>query len=126
MLRRKTRRTSTFDAGGDVLGKLLEREQQVTSRLDAARAEAERLVRDAREYARDTEASCESRIEERITRLSNSYEQELQSELQRLRVESATEARRFAEENPERTRTLVTLVLEEIGALTGTGAGATG
>ena len=74
MLRRKTRRTSTFDAGGDVLGKLLEREQQVTSRLDAARAEAERLVRDAREYARNTEASCESRIEERITRLSNSYE----------------------------------------------------
>ena len=126
MLRRKTSRISTLDADGDVLGKLLEREQQVTSRLDAARAEAERLVRDAREYARDTEASCESRIEERITSLSNSYEQELQSELQRIQAESAAEARRFAEENPARTRALVTLLLEEIGAVTGTSSGAPG
>ena len=122
MLRRKTRRISRLDAGGDALGKLLEREQQMASRLDVARAEAERLVRDAREYASNTESSCESKIEERIRFLSNSYEQQLQSDLQRIQSEAAAEARRFAEENPARTRALVTLVLEKIGAVTSAGA----
>ena len=126
MLRQKTRGISKFDAGGDVLGRLLEREQEVSSRLDVARAEAERLVRDAQEYASKTEGSCDSKIEERTRHLSNSYEQQLQSDLQRVQSEAAAEARRFADENPARTRALVTLVLEEIGAVTRTSAGATG
>ena len=125
MLRRK-RRITRSDADGDELDRLLEREQQVASRLAVARAEAERLVREAREYASSTEASCESKIEERITHLRNSYDQQLQSDLQRIQSEAEAEARRFAEENPARTRALVALLLEGIGAVTRTGNGATG
>ena len=126
MLRRKTRRITRVDAGDDLLGQLIERERDMASRLDLARAEAERLLRDARDYASNTDASCASKIEERITLLSNSYAQELQSELQRVQSEAAAEARRFGEENPARTRALVTLVLEKIGAATRTNAGAAG
>jgi vacuolar-type H+-ATPase subunit H len=118
MLRRKTRRTREFDTHGDVLAKLLEREQRTASTLDAARADAERLVHEAREYASRTEASCESMIEERNARLTASYEQQLQLELQRIQSEAAAEASRFAEGDPARTRALVALVLEEIGAVT--------
>jgi vacuolar-type H+-ATPase subunit H len=109
-----------------VLGKLLEREQRTASQLDTARADAERLLQEAREYASRTEASCESIIEERIASLSASYEQRLEVELRRIQSEAAAEASRFAEVDPARTRALVALVLEEIGAVTRQEAGVAG
>ena len=124
MLRRKTRRTKQFDADGDVLGKLLEREQRTASQLDAARADAERLLHDAREYASRTDASCESMIEEQIASLTTTYEQQLQLELKRIQSEADAEAGRFADVDPARTRALVALVLEEIGAVIRQEAGA--
>ncbi len=124
MLRRKTRRTREFDADGDVLGKLLEREERTATQLDTARADAERLLHDAREYASRTDASNESMIEEQMARLAATYEQQLQLDLARIQSEAAAEAGRFADLDPARTRALVALVLEEIGAVTRQEAGA--
>lgn len=116
MLRRKTTRPQELDAGTDTLHRLLDRELLVASELAAATTEAERLVAEAREYGIRAEASCESTIRERISSLSTAYEEELQRELVRIQSSAALEAARFDDPDSSRTRSLVTLLLEAIGA----------
>ena len=116
MLRWNTKRPPEFDAGTDTLHRLLDRELLVASELAAATTEAERLVADARAYAIRAEASCETTIRERISSLSTSYDEELQRELGRIQTSAALEAARFDESDSSRIRSLVTLLLESIGA----------
>lgn len=123
MRRWTTKRPGDFDAGTDTLGRLFEYEQQLASQLEAAKADAERLVREAREYASQAERACERTIEERTALLAASHEQQLRNELQRIESQAGREASRFANPDPARTEALVALVLEAIGA-TGSKTGA--
>jgi vacuolar-type H+-ATPase subunit H len=97
-----------------MLGQLLDREQRMASLFDAARADAERVLVEARQYAAQAEAACESAIEDRTARLTLTCEQEFQAELQRIESEAAAEASRFADLDPARLRNFVALVLAEI------------
>lgn len=116
MLRWKRKRPEDLDAGTDTLHRLLDRELLVASVLAAATTEAERLLAEAREYAIRADASCETTIRERVSSLSTAYEEELQRELGRIQSSAALEAARFDDSDPSRTRSLVTLLLESIGA----------
>jgi vacuolar-type H+-ATPase subunit H len=116
MLRWQAKRPREFDAGTDTLHRLLDRELLVASEVAAATTEAERLVAEARAYAIRAEASCETTINERLTSLSASYDEELQRELGRIQSSADLEAARFDDPDSSRTRSLVTLLLESIGA----------
>lgn len=124
MRRWKGKRPGEFDAGTDTLSRLLDREQHLGLQLDAAKADAERVVDEAREYARQAEAACEKVIAERTASLVVSHEQQLSEELQRIEFEAGREASRFANPDPERAERLVALLLDAIVA-TGPKAGAT-
>ena len=114
--RRKTKQSQELVTGTDTLHRLLDRELLVASELAAATKEAERLLAEAREYAIRAEAASEATIRERIAGLSTSCEEELQRELGRIQSSADLEAARFDDSASSRTRTLVTLLLESIGA----------
>jgi len=117
MVLRKRRRTKEFDAGTDTLSRLLDSEQHLASQLDAAKADAEKLLREAREYASRAEAACESTIAARTASLAASFEQQLKNEVLRIQSDAALEASRFADPDPARTAALVAVLLEGIGAM---------
>ena len=120
MLLWKTKRPRQFDTGTDTLHRLLDRELHLASELAAATAEAERLVREAREYAIQAEASCETTINERVGSFSAANETELLAELQRIQSDAALEVARFNESDSTRTQSFVALLLEAIGAVSPT------
>lgn len=124
MLPWKAKRPKGFEAGTDTLDRLLDRELQIASQLAAARAEADRLVEEAKAHAIQMETACEATIGARDARLAVAYETELQQELQRIQSEAASEAASFSEPDAERTRTLVTMLLQAIGATRPTQRGA--
>lgn len=116
MRRLKTRRPGEVNAGTDTLSQLLDREQQMASQLEAARADAERLVQEAREYTKQAEAACERMIAERTASLAASYELLFDEELRRIQAEAAQEGTRFTTPDPARDEALVVLLLNAIGA----------
>ena len=116
MLRWQAKAPREFDAGTDTLHRLLDRELAVASEVAAATAEAERLVAEARAYAISAEASCANTINERLSSLSASYDEELQRELGRIQSSADLEAALFDDPDSSRTRSLVSLLLESIGA----------
>ena len=123
MLPWKTKRPKGFDAGTDTLDRLLDRELQIASQLTAAKAEAQRLVLEATEYAIRAEAACEATIGARDASLATAHEAELQHELQRIQSDAAAEAATYSVTDSGQTRTLVTLLLDAIGATSPTTRG---
>jgi vacuolar-type H+-ATPase subunit H len=117
MARWNRKRPKEFDAGADTLTQLLDREQHLASQLEEARVEAERLVSEAHAYAKEAAAACDSLIEERTTSLAASCEQELMSDLRGIEAEAALQAKQFDDPDGSRTKRLVQLVLEAIGAV---------
>jgi vacuolar-type H+-ATPase subunit H len=95
---------------------LLASEEQLASQLAAARAEAEQLLRDAREYAEKSDAACAATIDTRITELIAVHERQLETERRDIGSRAVREVARFHAIDAARERELVRLLLRGAGA----------
>jgi vacuolar-type H+-ATPase subunit H len=98
----------------DTLARLLTTEGRLAARLDAARAEAEGIVGEAREDALRTEAACAATIETRIATLVTEHEARLAMELETIRRDAAQLVSRFDAVDAARTRSHVTHIIARL------------
>jgi len=98
------------------LGQLLEHEQRLARDLQAAKEEADRLIRDAQAYAQDRDAACDAMIRDRTASLATAHEAQLNAELRSIAAHAAAEARLFDEGDSVLAKRLVSIALEFIGA----------
>ena len=110
----KEKRADHLDSRSDTLSQLLAGEQRLAQQLDLAREEAGRILHDAEDYARRTEAECAAAIDERTAELAASGEQRLRDELQDIRAGAAREVKRFEEIDADRTGKLVRQLVQAI------------
>lgn len=109
----------------DALEKLLTAEEQLAQRLDAARADAERLLQTTRREAASAEDACAATINERSMQLAADYDARLQAELADIRLEAERVTRHFQAVDDARLNGYVELVIArllEVGRSEGKGA----
>ena len=95
MLQWKRRPRQTARNDGDGLTELLVGEERVASQLDAARSEADQILRDAQDYARLAELACASTMETRVAALLTEHERELDVALRAIESRAAEDIARF-------------------------------
>lgn len=110
------KRATEIETRADTLARLLASEERLTRQLESAREEADRIVRAAEAYARQTEDACAATIEERAVSLAALAEQEIREEIDRIRAEAKAEVHRLESAAADRLPELVRLVLEKLGA----------
>lgn len=113
------------DAAENALDRLLTAEEDLAQRLDAARADAERLLQTARDEAASAEDACAATINERSTQRAAEYAARLQAELAHIRLEAERVARHFEAVDDARLNGYVELVIArllEVGRGEGSGA----
>lgn len=98
----------------DALDKLLTAEETLAQRLDAARADAERLLETTRGEAASAEDACAATINERSMQLAVEYDARLQAELADIRIEAERVARRFEAVDDARLNGYVELVIARL------------
>jgi vacuolar-type H+-ATPase subunit H len=99
----------------DTLSQLLAGEERLARQLEAAREEADRIVREAEDYARRTEDACAVSIEEQVVSRAAAAERQLRDELDRISAEAMAEVGRFELAASSRSTELVKLVFRELG-----------
>jgi hypothetical protein len=105
------------DAGphaDNALGRLLEIERLLADRLESANAEAEKVVRTARDEARESESAGDALVEARANELRTEYESRLSTDLARIRDDAAAAVAQLDAIDAERTSTLVAYVLRRV------------
>jgi vacuolar-type H+-ATPase subunit H len=100
--------------GDDSLSRLLEIESLLADRLEAANAEAERVLVGARDEARKTAAGGDALIEQRANALRAEYATRLATELARVREDAASEIARLEAIDDSRAHQLVAHVLARV------------
>ena len=119
MLLRKTKRANGLDGRTDTLSLLLASEMRLAQQLDAARGEAERILRDAEDYARRAEEGCAATIEERTAAAAAASERQLEEALARVQADLESDVKRFEHVDVARDEELVRLVLRALMSDTG-------
>ena len=114
-MRSRMKRANDAGNGADILSRLLAGEALLAQRLESAHDEADRIVREAGEYATRTEETCSATIEARLAERVASAERQVQDELVRVRADAEQELRRFESAAATRMPELVRLVLGELG-----------
>lgn len=98
----------------DALDRLLSAEENLAQRLDAARADAERLLQTARDEAASAEDACAATINERSVERAAEYAAGLQAELADIRLEAERVAGHFEAVDDARLNGYVELVIARL------------
>jgi len=107
-------KTSAATRGHDALTALLETEQTLRERMDAAAAEAKRIVDGARDRAREAEAGLEAAIAREIAALDVSHAAAVRGELAAIAEAARRDAEKFAGVSDARAAELAARVLERV------------
>jgi vacuolar-type H+-ATPase subunit H len=100
--------------GHDALSALLETEQALSERMDAAMAEAKRIADEARERALAAEAGLEATIARELAALDVSHARSVHDELARITEAARRDTERFAQVPDARVRELAARVVERV------------
>lgn len=111
--RGKPKADSGHDAD-DALGRLLEIESLLANRLEVANAEAEKVLSDAHDEARESESAGDALIEARANELRAEHETRLSADLVRITKEAAAAVTRLDAIDASRTSKLVAHVLTRV------------
>jgi vacuolar-type H+-ATPase subunit H len=101
-----TEKPPAASRGHDALSALLETEQALRERLDAARTEAERIVNDAREQAHTAESALEATIARELAALDVAHEREVRAELDAIADRARSDAAKYEQVPEARVREL--------------------
>ena len=100
--------------GHDALSALLETEQALRERMDAATAEAKRIVDEARERARAAEAGLEATIARELAALDVSHARSVHDELAGIAEAARRDTGRLEQVSDARVRELAARVVERV------------
>ncbi len=113
-MRHEKQKGSTTDTPDDMLATLLEAEDRLAARLDAARDEAGEIVRRARDAAGLADHACASTIEERIRLLESRRGESLRAALAEIVGDADRRAADFAAWDEAGIAGLVDFVVERV------------